>query len=208
MVSDNYDHIWDCCCDHGLLGFQLLGNNKVQHLHFVDIVAPLMKEIESKLAKYYQGNKCYSVHCLDAAELPLCDYPNEKHLIIIAGIGGLLLIDLLSALLPRCETLNVDFILSPVHHNYQLRQFLKQQPCYLLDEMIIEENRRFYELLHINNKAGGIISLVGHSMWNFENVTHRIYLQQTITHYQRMEKNPYVDVADIIKAYQDLHACV
>tara|TARA_R110001583_G_scaffold67490_3_gene192862 strand:- start:2279 stop:2992 length:714 start_codon:yes stop_codon:yes gene_type:complete len=219
MVAEDYDHIWDCCCDHGLLGFQLLENNKGNHLHFVDVVAPLMKEIEQKLQRYYQGESKYSVHCLDVAALPLADYQQEKHLIIIAGVGGELLIHFLTALLPLTSLLNVQFLLSPVHHNYQLREFLQKQNCHLLDEKIIEENKRFYELIHIESpimKSPSLntmalnhpISLVGDKMWDFDNSSHRTYLQQTIEHYQRMSKNPSINVFDIIKAYQDLRPSV
>ena len=209
MVSSHYDHIWDCCCDHGLLGFQLLKNNKTKHLHFVDVVAPLLIEIESKLKSYYQGDGKWSVHCLDVAKLPLEEYKNEKHLIIIAGIGGQLLVDLLTSLFPRSRLLDVEFILSPVHHNYQLREFLREQECFLIDEEIIEENKRFYELIHIKRldyqkSTTSTVSLVGDKMWNLKNAAHLIYLQQTIKHYQRMAKNPNLNVYEIIKVYQDL----
>lgn len=206
MVTSKFDHVWDCCCDHGLLGFQLLENNKAKHIHFVDIVPQLLIEIEAKLQRYYQGDKHWHVHCIDVAQLPLERYQNEKHLIIIAGIGGQLLVELLTKLLPLTDALNVEFILSPVHHNYQLRQFLSQQHCNLLEECIVEENNRFYEVLRINNNAKTIkaISLVGNEMWDLDNVQHQSYLQQTISHYQRMGKNPNIDVAEIINAYQKL----
>jgi tRNA (adenine22-N1)-methyltransferase len=220
MVVGDYDHIWDCCCDHGLLGFQLLKNGKAKHLHFVDIVAPLLSEIENKLNCYYQGKSRWSVHCLDVAKLPLAEHgyghenKQEKHLIIIAGVGGPLLIDFLTSLLPLALVLNVEFILSPVHHNYQLRQFLREQNCGLIAEVIIEENNRFYEVIHIEspdiklqhgyNSQRVCISLVGSKMWNFKNQDHQTYLQQTINHYQRMAKNPNADVGEIIKAYLDL----
>ena len=203
-VSGDYQHIWDCCCDHGLLGFQLLANNKVQHLHFVDVVAPLMKEIQSKLNQHYHGEAVCSVHCLDVAKLPIAQYQSETHLIIIAGVGGELMIDFLSSLLPLCAVSEVEFILSPVHHNCQLRRFLSEQNCHLINEEIIEENNRFYELLHISNKAGSAVSSVGDKMWDFENPRHQVYLQQTLKHYQRMANNPNMDVGNIIKAYQDL----
>ncbi|WP_413702096.1 tRNA (adenine(22)-N(1))-methyltransferase [Psychromonas sp. KJ10-10] len=210
MVDGEYDHIWDCCCDHGLLGFQLLENNKAKHLHFVDVVAPLMHEIENKLQRFYQGESKWSVHCLDVAKLPLAQYQNDKHLIIIAGVGGELLTHFLSALLPATSKMNVQFLLSPVHHNYQLRAFLQQHKCHLLDEKIVAENKRFYELIYIESpilkltSTNHSVSLVGDKMWDFENPMHQTYLQQTIEHYQRMSKNPDVGVSNIIKAYQDL----
>jgi len=51
MVTSQYEHIWDCCCDHGLLGYALLSRlnamNIPCNIHFIDIVPPLMAELES-----------------------------------------------------------------------------------------------------------------------------------------------------------------
>ncbi|GLS91141.1 SAM-dependent methyltransferase [Psychromonas marina] len=208
IVNDEYDHIWDCCCDHGLLGFQLLEKGKAETQHFVDIVPQLLEQIESKLKRFYRGDKQWQVHCLDVAQLPLLDYPTQKHLIIIAGVGGQLLIDFLSKLLPLSATMNIEFVLSPVHHNYQLRAFLANHQCALIDEFIVAENKRYYEVLHINNSEPHVnaaqISLVGNKMWDFENSDHQNYLQQTLAHYQRMAKNPNTEVDQIISAYQQL----
>ncbi|PKF62172.1 SAM-dependent methyltransferase [Psychromonas sp. psych-6C06] len=201
-VREGYDHIWDCCCDHGLLGFQLLAHGKGECVHFVDVVAPLMEEITCKLTRFYSGDKHWQVHCLDVATLPIKAFNNDRHLIIIAGIGGHLLIDLLEKILPQVQQSNVEFILSPVHHNYQLRHFLKENDCALIDEFIVAENKRFYEVLHISNGSGAPVSLVGDKMWDFANSEHRTYLQQTISHYQRMAKNSNSKASEIISAYQ------
>lgn len=205
LVNPDYEHIWDGCCDHGLLGFQLLKKGKAKHIHFVDIVAPLLVEIKAKLECFYQGENRWHVHCLDVALLPIKQYKHERHLVIIAGVGGELLIDILSKLLPLTATLNVEFILSPVHHNYQLRAFLNGYNCSLVTECLVEENNRFYELLHIKNKLGDPIPLAGNQMWDFNNSQHHRYLQQTINHYQRIAKNPNIDVTEIIKTYQALN---
>lgn len=203
-VATGYDAIWDCCCDHGLLGFQLLKQEKGRCVHFVDIVPSLMQEIEEKLTRFYRGDAQWQVHCLDVARLPLSEHGQEKQLIIIAGVGGLLMIELLTTLFPLTKGKNIEFILSPVHHNYQLRAFLKAQECGLADEFIVAENKRYYEVLHIDNRAAHQVSLVGERMWNFDDPEHRDYLQQTIAHYQRMANNPDVEVEAIVRAYQDL----
>jgi len=203
-VKHGYDHIWDCCCDHGLLGFQLLEQGKAKRIHFVDIVEPLLIEIEDKLTRFYHGETQWQVHCLDVALLPLVSDKNDKHLIIIAGVGGLLMIELLTKLLPITSGLNIEFILSPVHHNYQLRSFLNKQNYGLIDEFIVAENKRFYEVIHLKNQAGRAVSRVGDLMWDLEDPEHQCYLKQTISHYQRMANNPKLDVAEILHAYKAL----
>lgn len=208
MVGDEYDHIWDCCCDHGLLGLLLLEKRKAPHVHFVDIVPDLLQTLEQKLKKYYQGDDSWYVHCIDVALLPIQQYQQAKHLVIIAGIGGQLLVELLAKLLPLTASLNIEFIISPVHHNYQLRSFLRKQNCGLLAEQLVEEKQRFYEVLHISSQAGTQVSPVGDVMWDFTNSKHQAYLEKTINHYSRIAKNPNMDVSEIIKAYQDLTAAV
>lgn len=211
VVDGAYDHIWDCCCDHGLLGFQLLEKNKAKTVHFVDIVPQLLIDIEQKLKRFYMGKNKWQVHCLDVSKLPLNKHKDDKHLVIIAGVGGQLLITILSTLLPLASAMNIEFILSPVHHNYQLRQFLFTHQCFLIDEFIVAENKRYYEVIHLKPVKNNTqinreqsISLVGDKMWDFKNSEHHSYLQQTIQHYQRIAKNPNIDVSEIINAYQRL----
>ncbi len=82
LVSNDYQHIWDCCCDHGFLGVQLLSDNKAPQIHFVDIVPSLMNELEGKLTRYFpQDNNVeqhkqsqWTVYCLDVAAISL-----DKH---------------------------------------------------------------------------------------------------------------------------------
>lgn len=45
MVKHGYDHIWDCCCDHGFLGASLLEREAAAHIHFVDIVPELINNV-------------------------------------------------------------------------------------------------------------------------------------------------------------------
>lgn len=205
MISGSYDHIWDCCCDHGLLGFNLLKKERAGLVHFVDIVPDLLKQIETKLNKHWQGDKnSWQIHCLDAANLPLETCLKDKHLIIIAGVGGELIVNMMQSLLPLTASFNVQFILCPVHHNYLLRSFLIKNKLALINESLVFENNRAYEILHLSKSASKPLSKVGSQMWDFENPLHRDYLDKTINHYSRMAKSPKTDVAHIINDYQRL----
>ena len=209
MLTKHYDHIWDCCCDHGLLGFNLLNAQMAQHVHFVDIVPELLTEIRHTLEKHWQGPQhAWHVHCIDVAKLPIKDFSiadkTDRHLIIIAGIGGELLIELLQSLLPFCANYHLEFILCPVHHNYKLRQFLIAHDFGLIDERLVFENKRGYEILHVSREIARPLSLVGDKMWDFSDLQHASHLQKTLGHYQRIAKNPHLDVTDIINHYQQL----
>jgi tRNA (adenine22-N1)-methyltransferase len=222
MVSPEYDHIWDCCCDHGILGFALLSSQASSKVHFVDIVAELMTTVEKKLESFYP-NSAWEAHCLDVVKLPLARYQG-KHLIIIAGVGGDLMIQFIEAINQQHKNLNINFLLCPVHHQFSLRQKLIELDFSLKDEVLIEENRRFYEILLVSSlneeltdelsKKNNKISPVGNKIWlstsSKQTETVDKYLQKTLNHYQRIQQG-YLqtplqskanNVQDIIDAYR------
>ncbi|WP_041737687.1 tRNA (adenine(22)-N(1))-methyltransferase [Colwellia psychrerythraea] len=209
MVTSQYDHIWDCCCDHGLLGCALLSRPEATTVHFVDIVPQLMAELESKLHRFYPSST-WKTHCLDVEQLPLAQYEG-KHLIIIAGIGGDLMIEFIEAIYKQHKELNIDFLLCPVHHQFPLRQTLIALDFSLKHEVLIEENRRFYEIILVSTTSdeNNKIHPVGDNIWQSQSsqqseITSK-YLNKTLNHYQRIQQGFHQgktnDVQYIIDAY-------
>lgn len=213
MVTAKYDHIWDCCCDHGLLGAALFARQAAPHIHFVDIVPELMLELENKLDRFYpktaEPNSQWRVHCMDVAALPLAEF-NGKHLVIIAGIGGDLMTELVTQIYQKNPELDIDFLLCPVHHQFTLRQQLIQFDFSLKTETLIIENRRFYEILLIStvNKSNSTlspISPVGNFIWQSNTPAQAKiaadYLKKTLDHYKRVQLSRDTEVQHIIDAY-------
>ena len=248
MVPSQYSHIWDCCCDHSLLGCALLSrqaaatlpsHNKLSKnmpcdmestIHFVDIVPELMADLEHKLQRFYASSP-WQTHCLDVAKLPLTQYEG-RHLIIIAGVGGDLMIEFIEAINQQHKNLAIDFLLCPVHHQFSLRSKLIELDFSLQDEVLVEDNQRFYEILlvssrsekniKVNGNANIKISPVGDKIWQPLSSTHSSqhsikqaeiadkYLNKTLNHYQRMlqgfqqsiQQGKAKDVQDIIDAYR------
>tara|TARA_R110000787_G_scaffold74694_1_gene165897 strand:- start:7979 stop:8797 length:819 start_codon:yes stop_codon:yes gene_type:complete len=232
MITPQYDHIWDCCCDHGLLGFALLsgkisGQTSQQGsfqasstVHFVDIVPELMAKVQHKLERFYP-NSSWKTYCLDVAKLPLRQ--QGKHLVIIAGVGGDLMLQFISAIVEQHKQLNIDFLLCPVHHQFALRQQLIALDFSLKDEVLIEENQRFYEILLVSflnedksenpaeelSETKSKINPVGDKIWQTTSSKQREiidrYLHKTLSHYQRIQQgaqqNKVNDVQHIIDAY-------
>lgn len=200
MVTLQYSHIWDCCCDHGLLGFSLLSRDTTTRvrntIHFVDIVPALMVELETKLTRFYT-NLPWKTHCIDVEKLPLEQYTG-KNLIIIAGVGGDLMIRFIEAIYNKNKNLSnslpIDFLLCPVHHQYPLRQKLIELNFSLKDETLIEDNNRFYEILLVSSthEDDTKINPVGDKIWQSNSNEQAIiagkYLSKTINHYQRMQQ--------------------
>lgn len=202
VTSQQYAHIWDCCCDHGLLGFTLLSRNAASRIHFVDIVPELMTELESKLQHFYSTpssstSSSWQTHCLDVAKLPLKEYEGRQ-LIIIAGVGGDLMIKFIEAIYQQYPNFEVDFLLCPVHHQFSLREKLIALDFSLRDEVLVEDNKRFYEILLVSTTSDDSkkVSPVGNKIWSSPSNPHlnqkteivNKYLAKTLKHYRRIQQ--------------------
>jgi tRNA (adenine22-N1)-methyltransferase len=216
MVAAGYSHIWDCCCDHGFLGAALLARGAAANIHFVDVVPELMRDLEAKLMRFYPAASAlttntqthWQVHCMDVAALPLRDY-SGTHLVIIAGVGGDLMAELVAAICDRHAGLTLDFLLCPVHHHFSVRQALIARGFGLRNEVLMQENQRYYEILWVasaNQTLRDAVAPAGSLLWQADTPEQlrlaRDYLAKTLAHYQRMQLNGRVDVQPIIAAFQ------
>lgn len=212
MVTAGYDHIWDCCCDHGLLGAALLTRQAAPHIHFVDIVPELICELKNKLQYFYpeysepKSNAQWQVHCMDVTALPLNEF-SGKHLVIIAGVGGDLMTELVKTIYQKNPMLDIDFLLCPVHHQFTLRQQLIQLDFSLRTEALLVENKRFYEVLLISTirNSNSPINCTGSLIWQSNTAEQASigsdYLKKTLAHYQRVQLSSAAKVQHIIDAY-------
>ena len=205
LINKHYDHIWDCCCDHGLLGMALLQRSVGEKIHFVDMVQVIMSGLTNNLQRFFSHNNRWQVHCVDVMSVrPVPNFAVQNHLLIIAGVGGEQMITMVKQLLHNFKGQRVEFLLCPVHHQFKLRQCLHALGLSLIDERLLQENRRFYEVIHVSNRPGKAISNVGCMMWQRSAALTPNYLKQTLAHYQRMSHDPAQNVANIISAYQQL----
>lgn len=208
MVPAGYTHIWDCCCDHGFLGTSLLRKHVASKIHFVDIVPVLITNIENKLVEFYPDLEAlWDVHCLDVAKLPLEKF-SGNHLIIIAGIGGDLMIRMIDALQRQHSTLEIDYLLCPVNRQFALRDKLIQLDFSLKDEILIEDKSRFYEILSISTEANKYskVSSVGDKIWQFANDSEekivKEYLEKTLKYYQGIQNSETNNIGFIVAEYK------
>jgi len=170
ISKNEFQHIWDCCCDHGYLGQQLMTDHPNSQVHFVDVVPHLISEVEDRLnASTNSLANNWAVHCMDAATIRLDD--KQSHLVIIAGVGGDLLIEMVSSIVSHHSELmlnrKLDFILCPVRQLHKVRTGLNALKLGLISEQIVEENNLFYEVIHVSNKSDKAVSLAKNSpvMW-------------------------------------------
>ncbi len=201
---ESYEHIWDCCCDHGLLGQYLMTCYPQARVHFVDQVAAIMEPLQSLLRRKFADLK-WQTHCEDLNSLVLPE-KQSKHLVIIAGVGGDLAVQFVERLLSNNPAVRIDFLLCPVRQNYWLRTQLGQHGLKSLHEEIIVDNGHYYELLHLSLQEGDKLSRTGNRMWNLGRPEHRHYLSRIIRHYQKMQQGKPDEAAPALRDYQRLEA--
>lgn len=192
-----YDRVWDCCCDHGYLGIEIVREALCEKLIFVDQVPHITQQLRTNLACFSEDdskNGCsengYDILTCDASAL--CLDSNLNHLVILAGVSGRSVLMIMQALLQNHKTGQIDFLLCPTKSLYDVREYLVENQFYLLYESIVTEKKRQYEVIHVRSPGSRgqkqnelrAISYTG-EMWCGDNPEHRRYLAKLIAHYQR-----------------------
>jgi tRNA (adenine22-N1)-methyltransferase len=227
LITSQYTHIWDTCCDHGYLGESLISHQKAPNIHLVDIVPKIIEPLNKRLSRLFsnpysapssQANPQthWQTHCLDISKLPL-EQHSGKHLIIIAGIGGDLMIGCMRRIISEHPTQEIDFILCPVRHLHTLREQLIALKMTLKEEVLIKEKKIFYEILLLSNTSLPTgqqsplkpVSPVGESIWQCktdkEKSDAQEYLEIKIKHYLNMKRGlDTPEVNKIIQYYQNI----
>lgn len=192
-----YDAIWDCGCDHGYLGQKILANELCETLYFVDQVAHIIDQLNSKLANYPSNR--YQAITNDAGKL---QFPsNQRHLVILAGIGGERICEILRDIEQNNSHRKIDYLLCPSTTPYELREYLSTTFFGLQHESIVSEKGRDYEIIFTQAKqkkqGSRKISLTG-SMWDANNTFHHRYHQRLIAHYERQRLGNRIKRAETI----------
>ncbi|MDG1475439.1 MAG: tRNA (adenine(22)-N(1))-methyltransferase TrmK [Porticoccaceae bacterium] len=184
MLMQRYSLIWDCCCDHGLLGMSLLQKHQAEKVIFVDILAHQMDTLETKLARYFPLNQFdWEVRCQDIKAIIVPDVAPQ--LFIIAGVGAFQTIEFIKSLYASAQGLEFDLLVCTVHGSHAVRQVLINLGFKLKSERIIVENNRFYEGLYVSTAGDERIVSTGNTMWNWSDPLHQQYLEKMITHYRK-----------------------
>ncbi len=205
MVTQPYEEIWDLCCDHGFLGMALLDADKAQTLHFVDQLPGITTDLAERLQPYPAAR--YQVHTLPAEQVRW--QANKRRLVIIAGVGGETVVEIVQQLAARNDLAATDWLLSPANSCYELRQYLRQAGFGLKAEAVVFERRRGYEMLWLGQRDSALATVdkVG-SMWRSDCAEHDRHLRELVAHYRRRLRNrAQCQLAEpVLAAYEQLLA--
>jgi tRNA (adenine22-N1)-methyltransferase len=203
IIKRPYFRIWDCCCDHGLLGMALLDKRVAHEVYFIDVLEKQINRLRQKLSRFFRKTDYqWQIYCKDLNQVVIPEQGDQ--LVIIAGVGSDKTVQFIESLKRKSLADTFDLIVCSVHGNYHVRRALIDFGYRLLDECIVEENGRFYEIIYVSHNADEVVSPVGDKMWDWSNPQHITYWHKTIQHYQKKALGNKYQFLPIINAYQDL----
>lgn len=170
------DVVYDLCCDHGDIGISAYESELAKNVYFNDQVADIIKRLKFKITNLYS----YIPEGIFFEEKPaqLIKYKNNSTILLV-GIGYDTIIKVLEQI-PNDSTLIVCSHTKPI----ELRNYLKNR-FKLIDELLIEENAQFYEILKIHRFRGKQLQIMG----NYQNdAKFSRYLANLKPHYERKAK--------------------
>lgn len=133
----------DIGCDHAHTDIWLLENGIASYCIACDVRTGPLKKAEENIARYGQGDKIelrlsYGLHEIA---------PGEVDSVIIAGMGGLLICDILEEAGGKLQTFK-ELILQPHSHSLEVRRFLERAGFGITDEVMCREDDKYYPCIH------------------------------------------------------------
>ncbi len=141
MVGDS-ECVADIGCDHGRLSVALLQATGVKRVIATDISAYSVEKA-IRLRDKCNLSDSMEVCCADGF---LRKYSITPDCAVIAGMGGILITEILSRGMGICRGLN-KIIMQPMRGIEELRRFLHENGFQSLDERLVEDSGRIYQVL-------------------------------------------------------------
>lgn len=136
----------DIGTDHGYIPVYLIENNVAKKVIAADINEGPLKSAISYINKKKLANK---IDTRLGDGLGVIE-PNEVDTVIIAGMGGILISDILDASKSVTDTIN-SFILQPMIAAEDLRRYLYMNNYKITNERLSREDNRIYEVIYVEH---------------------------------------------------------
>lgn len=139
-LVNNCNCVADVGTDHGYLALYLVQNKICNTAYATDVaVGPLNSAIEN-IKKYQLEDKIKTILCDGLKKVN-----NDVNGIVIAGMGGNLMVDIL-----KNKNYDYDFyVLQPNLHHYALRKYLVENNFKIVDEKISFAHKKYYEIIKV-----------------------------------------------------------
>jgi tRNA (adenine22-N1)-methyltransferase len=132
----------DIGTDHGFLPIALWESGKSPHVILSDINEGPLEKARANINKYYP-NKEFDLRIGSGIQTLK---PGEADSVVIAGMGGLLIAEILSDDLQKTRTFK-KFILQPRNAQSRLRSWLLENGFVITDEALVRERKYLCEII-------------------------------------------------------------
>ena len=203
FIPSSADVFYDLCCDHGLLGIAVGQSYNYQEINLVDQVPSIIDKISKQsLPSDIPNAVQINFICQDARNLKLNE--SYKNIISIAGIGGELAMKMIENLKGHLK--ETDSLVVSVHNNiHKLREYLIHNNFELIDEGLVEDNKKFYEVLvlKISKLAKSNVTITFSPKVDRSELSEILsyYNQQIIYLKTKIKFNPDTFYEEILKSY-------
>lgn len=141
-LVDNCDVIADIGTDHGYLAIYLIQKGITNKAYATDIAINPLNSAKENIEKYQLSEKIETILCNGLTLLP-----QNINCVIIAGMGGKLMIDILSNRKYDYDT----YVLQANLHHYALRKYLSENGFEIIDEKVTYAHKKYYEIIKVRH---------------------------------------------------------
>lgn len=144
------ESVCDIGTDHGYLGIYLNSINNERKIILSDISEPSLNKSIVNSKKSNSNNIEFRL----GDGLNVLDY-NEVDCVCIAGMGGLLISDILNKDLNKSHSIK-KYVLQPRNHIGELRYYLKHNGFSVINQELVKEGRFICEILTVISKTDNL----------------------------------------------------
>lgn len=175
--------VWDFGCDHGHLGEAAWRSGNFGPVHLIDVSPEIINRTRLRLENRFGNLTGLNFYTLDAAKQNLKPFGN----IVLAGLGGQTVNGIIANQCPH-PTTGTRLILAPHRNADEVRAFCAGQGWRLVTDYLINERRRWYELI-VCEIEGETIDRFGNHYPQSVPLETQQYWQQRLDHYHRQIKS-------------------
>ncbi len=167
-LRGRYHHhkiVLDVGCDHGKLGLSFLKEREVEKIHLIDPSSLVIAQLSKNIGAYtpVERNRIHIHREKGQDFIP----SSEKKIIFIAGMGGKEIIEIITHF-KRFISKEDQLVLSPHRDILLLREFLHASTFTLMDEQLVSDEGRFYQVISLGIGGEKSVSLYGENIWRGE----------------------------------------
>lgn len=137
----------DVGCDHGYVSIYLAEHNLFEHIIAMDIRTGPLQSAENNIRKYRLEYRI-ETRLSDGID-KLCE--GEADTLICAGMGGELILHILSQNLPLVKNMK-QIILQPQSEIYKVRKFIRKNHLKITAESMVKEDGKYYPMMRVEKE--------------------------------------------------------